>query len=299
MINKHPFNKNKMLHKSTLLPILLVASNIDIGSAFQAPARTTSYQQQRSLATTLLAEDGDNKAMDFLRKVGRVGGAANMDFANAMGIDESPSGGSKSSYHEDGSFKNVRKSKASYTQCTTSGVIDDMSDPFPFTSSGAQWQGITDRIMGGMSNGSLSRETIGGKVANVLRGNVADNTSGFIQMVTDLSLDPSMDRFVDASEYDGVEIEVYCEGSDVEENFNMHLRTPACDRSRSSYRSTFAIRPGQWAMVRLPWDSFEGYGPGPDSTPFVPSLRRLGVVSVGEAKEVVVAVGRIGFYNVI
>ena len=58
-------------------------------------------------------------------------------------------------------------------------------------------------------------------MANVLRGNVADNTSGFIQMVTDLSLDPSMDRFVDASEYDGVEIEVYCEGSDVEENFNM------------------------------------------------------------------------------
>ncbi len=45
---------------------------------------------------------GDNKAMAFLRKVGRVGGAANMDFANAMGLDESPSGGTKSSYHEDG-----------------------------------------------------------------------------------------------------------------------------------------------------------------------------------------------------
>ena len=42
--------------------------------------------------------------MDFLRKVGRVGGAANMDFANAMGLDESPSGGTKSSYHE-GGFK--------------------------------------------------------------------------------------------------------------------------------------------------------------------------------------------------
>lgn len=288
-----------MLHKSTLLPILLVASNIDIGSAFQVPACTTSYHHQRSLATTLLAENGDNKAMDFLRKVGRVGGAANMDFANAMGIDESPSGGSKTSYHEDGSFKNVRKSKASYTPCTTSGVIDDMTDPFPFTSSGSQWQGITDRIFGGMSNGSLSRETIEGKVANVLRGNVADNTGGFIQMVTDLSLDPSTDRFVDASEYDGLEIEVYCEGLDVEENFNVHLRTPACDRSRSSYRSTFTIRPGQWATVRLPWDAFEGYGPGPDSTPFVPSLRRLGLVSVGEAKDVVVAVGGIGFYNVI
>ena len=40
--------------------------------------------------------------MSFLRKMGRVGGSANMDFANAMGLDESPSGGTKSSYHEDG-----------------------------------------------------------------------------------------------------------------------------------------------------------------------------------------------------
>ena len=50
------------------------------------------------------AAGDDNKAMAFLRKVGRVGGAANMDFATAMGLDESPSGGSKSSYHE-GGFK--------------------------------------------------------------------------------------------------------------------------------------------------------------------------------------------------
>lgn len=40
--------------------------------------------------------------MAFLRQKGRIGGAANMDFANAMGLDESPSGGSKSSHHEDG-----------------------------------------------------------------------------------------------------------------------------------------------------------------------------------------------------
>ena len=176
---------------------LCSSSNIDIGSAFHVPACNASYyqQQHRGLKTTLHASEdgsesttstkktGDNKAMAFLRKVGRVGGAANMDFANAMGLDESPSGaGTKSSYHKGGSLKNVRKSKAAYTSCTTSGIIDDMSDPFPFTSSGSQWQGIFDCIMGGMSNGSLSRENIGDKVANVLRGNVADNT-GFIQML--------------------------------------------------------------------------------------------------------------------
>lgn len=59
------------------------------------------------------------------------------------------------------------------------------------------------------------------------------------------------------------------------------------------------MRPGSWATVRLPWDAFEGYGPGPDVTPFVPSLRRLGIVSIGEAKDVVLAVGRVSFYNVL
>lgn len=52
--------------------------------------------------------------------------------------------------------------------------------------------------------------------------------------------------------------------------------------------------------MRLPWSEFEGHGPGPNSTPFVPMLRRLGVVSIGEAKEdVTLAIGKVGFYNVI
>jgi len=217
---------------------------------------------------------GDNAAMSFLRKMGRVGGAANMDFANALGLDESPSGGTKTAHHE-GGFKvslsprddtaisdaacsprpplpflercrhfsivpssistpvawdhpppqNVRKSKASYVPCAISGIIDDMSDPFPFTSSGSQWQGITDRVMGGSSNGSLSREIVDGRIANVLRGTVSlENGGGFVQMATDLSSDPSGAEgvFVDASGYDGVELDVYCEGmEDDEERFNV------------------------------------------------------------------------------
>lgn len=33
----------------------------------------------------------------FLRKIGKVGGAANKDFANAMGVDEGPAGKAESS----------------------------------------------------------------------------------------------------------------------------------------------------------------------------------------------------------
>jgi len=97
-----------------------------------------------------------------------------------------------------------------------------MSDPFPFTSSGLQWMGITDRVMGGVSNGSLSRETIDGRASNVLRGNVSlENNGGFVQMATDLSLEPSVDLYVDASDYDGIELDVYCEEDVEEEKFNV------------------------------------------------------------------------------
>ena len=287
--------------KTALLSILL----LEYSTAFQPAASRSCASLPRQKCSLQLAADndegstknkGDNKAMAFLRSKGRIGGAANMDFANAMGLDESPSGGSQKN-----ATGGTKKSKAAYVSCTTSGVIDDMSDPFPFTTSGSQWQGITDRVMGGSSNGSLTRETIDGKLANVLRGNVSlvENNGGFIQMATDLSLDPSQDAFVDAEKYDGVELEVYCEGTGVAENFNVHLRNPACDRQNSSYRATFEVRPGQWATVRLPWDAFKGFGPGPEVTPFVPVLRRLGVVSIGEVKDVMLAVGKVGFYNVI
>lgn len=77
------------------------------------------------------------------------------------------------------------------------------------------------------------------------------------------------------------------------------LRTPACDRQNSSFRSTFTIKPGKWKTVRIPWSEFRGHGPGADGTLFEPMLRRLGVVSIGEAKDVVLAVAKVGFYNVL
>ena len=104
-----------------LLPILLLSST-SVDAAFHAPSSVAKSNRMCQLNTktwgsnhgqpctspsisALRAKAEDNKAMAFLRKVGRVGGAANMDFANAMGLDESPSGGAKSSYHEDGTFK--------------------------------------------------------------------------------------------------------------------------------------------------------------------------------------------------
>jgi len=170
------------------------------------------------------AEDmtsGDNNAMAFLRKMGKVGGASSEDLMNAIGVDEGPVG--KTSRTLGGkSTTSVRKAKSAYQECTESGVIDDMQETFPFSSSGCQWTGYTDRVMGGVSSGSISRETVDGRDSNVLRGKVSlANNGGFVQMASDLALNPSLCKTVDASEYDGIKCDVYCDTENNSEEFNI------------------------------------------------------------------------------
>lgn len=67
--------------------------------------------------------------------------------------------------------------------------------------------------MGGVSSGSLAREDFAGRTANVLRGSVSlENNGGFIQMATNLFIPQQETNYVDASKYDGVEIQVHCQG---------------------------------------------------------------------------------------
>ena len=113
----------------------------------------------------------------------------------------------------------MKKSKAAYRSCTETGVIDDMSETFPATSSGTEWGGYTDQVMGGLSEGYASRESFEGRPANVLHGRVSlKNNGGFIQMATNLSVDSET---VDASKYDGVELDVRCRASGNTEKFNV------------------------------------------------------------------------------
>mmetsp|Transcript_3340 Transcript_3340/g.4947 ORF Transcript_3340/g.4947 Transcript_3340/m.4947 type:complete len:241 (+) Transcript_3340:197-919(+) len=172
-----------------------------------------------------LVEDtpNENKAMIFLRKIGKVGGASNKNFINAIGVDEGSVG--KSPVVQGQAQKNLRKIKDAYQECTVSGIIDDLTEAFPYTSSGTQWIGITDRVMGGASNGIVKREIVGGRLANILTGSVSlANNGGFIQMATDLSIFPERSLTVDASAFHGIEIDVFNDGDLPRKKFNVsHL----------------------------------------------------------------------------
>lgn len=235
--------------------------------------------------------------MAFLKKIGKVGGTK-VDFTNAVGVDEG-SGGAKISSNA-GKWDHdvaMKKAKHAYRSCVESGTIDDLTESFPITSSGTQWAGVTDESMGGSSSGSLVRETFHGRLSNVLTANVRlANEGGFVQMVTDLALDPSVSNTVDASKYDGVEFDAYYTGDNEKENFNVHLKDRNCNRQFSSYRATFELPQGEWTTVRLPWSQFNGFGWGAVENLLDQSaLRRIGLVAIGKEMDVSLAVSSIRF----
>jgi hypothetical protein len=189
--------------------ILLLSSKVD--SFGSCPSCGGGSGTRRS---TVLSSTKDNQAMAFLRRKGLVGGSK--DFTNAIGIDEGPAG------KNGPAGKAVRKASHSYKSCVESGIIDDFSEAFPWTSSGTEWSGFSDRVMGGVSVGSLLREAIDGRQCNILRGQVSlANNGGFIQMANDLANDPSKSKLVDASHYDGIELDVLCKGDTQTETFNV------------------------------------------------------------------------------
>lgn len=86
-----------------------------------------------------------------------------MSCSTAMGVDEGPVGKNRSQ------VRGMQKSKMAYEWCTDSGIIDDISESFPLTSSGSEWSGFTDQVMGGISEGKLLREKIDGRECNVMK----------------------------------------------------------------------------------------------------------------------------------
>jgi hypothetical protein len=168
-----------------------------------------------------------------------------------------------------------------------SPVIDDLSDSPPHSLMGADWQLFTDQVMGGVSRGSMVRKAIGGRPAIHMGGNVSlENNGGFIQISLDLA--PAED-VLDAGNWNGVEVDVY--GKPCE--YELRLRTSDLPERWQSYRQAFTVETS-WKTVKLPFDQFV-----PHRTEFplnIHRLRRLGLVAIGRAFSVDLALGGIRFF---
>lgn len=168
----------------------------------------------------------------------------------------------------------------------TSSIIDDLSCEPPLAAIGSTWRLFTDRVMGGVSTGTMARDFIDGRPAIRMRGEVSlDNNGGFVQISLDFAPDGGL---IDASGWSGIELDVFGNG----EAYGLHLRTDALIRPWQSYRQTFRAC-AEWRTVRLPFDCFVPYRT--DVPLDTRRLRRVGLVAIGRAFAPDLALGGLRF----
>jgi len=151
-------------------------------------------------------------------------------------------------------------------------LIQDHQDNGLVSALGAPWRLVTDGVMGGLSSGSLKKDTIDGKQCIRLRGDVSlKNNGGFIQAALDVDDTPAEN----ASAYQGIMLEVY--GND--EEYNLHLRTKDLWLPWQSYRATF-VAPPKWRVIKLPFSTFTRYRTWTALDPG--QLKRIALVAIGQ-----------------
>ena len=166
-------------------------------------------------------------------------------------------------------------------------IIDNVSRDDLVSTLGTAWQGVSDRVMGGVSRETLRVDEQSGKRCLRLSGDVRlDNNGGFIQMGLDLEPGSGL---LDASPFIGLRLVVYGNG----ERYSVHLRTADVVRPWQSYRAHFAAPP-EWREVRLPFAEFTPYRL--EAPLDLASLRRIGVVAIGRKFFADLCVAEIAFY---
>lgn len=167
-------------------------------------------------------------------------------------------------------------------------LIDDFSQAGLRSALGTRWRGVSDQVMGGISEAAVRRSEIDGRICLRLSGDVRlENDGGFIQASLDLAQGA---QNLDASAFDGISLLVRGNG----ENYGLHLRTPDNRLPWQSYRAQFRADPA-WQELKLPFSDFLLHRlevPLDRS-----SLRRLGLVAIGRAFHADLAVARIALYR--
>ncbi|GAB5413194.1 MAG: CIA30 family protein [Congregibacter sp.] len=166
-------------------------------------------------------------------------------------------------------------------------VIDDFQDAMR-ASNGARWELISDRVMGGVSDGTARFAEVLGRQALHVQGTVSlENNGGFLQIAIELDRDTGI---FDASDYRGIALQFRGDG----ERYGLHLRSADTRRPWQSYRAQFTSS-REWMSYRLPFGSFVAHRT--ERPLAVERLRRLGIIAIGTARPVDFAVSQVSFYR--
>ena len=128
-------------------------------------------------------------------------------------------------------------------------AVEDLSYPFN-ADSGRYWQYVSDRVMGGVSDGQVNLEQDGEMYYVRLTGNVSTrNNGGFIQLRSGISFANSEK---DGKNLQGVRLNVRGNG----ETYDIHIITNDMAYYGDFYSATFQTD-SDWKMIDLPFNTFE------------------------------------------
>ncbi len=162
-----------------------------------------------------------------------------------------------------------------------SRLLDDFAtDPF---AAPARWSCFTDRVMGGVSDGTATWEPVQGRPALRLRGHVSlANRGGFIQAATA----PSVLDGIEGADSEGLALDV----CGTPGRYFVHVRTDDTRSPWQHYGAALAVGP-TWQTVRVPWTAFTGSAV---RAPLDPArLVRVGLVAGWSDFEADVALARL------
>jgi hypothetical protein len=128
-------------------------------------------------------------------------------------------------------------------------AAEDLSFPFN-ADSGKYWQYVSDRVMGGVSDGQVTIEQDGEMYYARLTGNVSTaNNGGFIQLRSGVSF---ANTEKDGKNLKGVRLNVRGNG----ETYDIHIITNDRAYYGDYYSATFKVD-SDWKMIDLPFNKFE------------------------------------------
>ncbi len=150
------------------------------------------------------------------------------------------------------------------------------------------WEFVSDKVMGGVSKGTLIAEELEDIKVTRLTGQVSlENNGGFLQMAFNLT---PIRQLFDASAWSGIEIDVIGNL----QTYDLRLRTNELTRPWQSYRSSF-IAPKNLTSIQISFHDFKAHRTEiPLNTR---RLRRIGVLAIGRVFAADIAVAGIRLFR--
>ena len=167
-------------------------------------------------------------------------------------------------------------------------IIDDFSDPNNISRLGTKWRLITDRVMGGLSDGeyNFGREKLLGYIN--MKGNVSlENNGGFVQIV--LPLTPNS-KSLDATNFSGVRF--WAKGNT--EQYYVHLKNDQTHLPWQYYSAKFAVSK-DWQQIEIPFENFEPQALNEKLQ--VNNLSQIAIVAAKKAYKIDLYIGQIELYR--